>query len=358
MIAISVIIPMYNTEKYIEECLKSILNNSFSNYEIICVNDGSTDETYEIVQEFAKQYDTITLMNQSNLGQSAARNRALQIAKGKYVYFLDSDDVISPDSLAKLYEYLEKDSLDVLYFSGDTFFDSNNLNEQFNEFSNVYMRNGCYDGCYSGLDLLNLLKSQNDYSVSPCIQIIRKDFLMENKIQFFEGIIHEDNLFSFLVIVNAKRAKCINEVFFHRRVRTNSVMTTDKSYRNLLGYYTCFFEISKYIYHHPIAECYETTVIRILREIKSNTHSTFFAIPNQEREKFYQNLLPQQRILFKSTILSGLESEVRLNNEIQRLQRELRIMDRSLTQNISKLIIYTLRKFKNIFKKIWGKIHG
>ena len=112
-IAISVIIPVYNGAEWIERCLDSLTAQSFQNYEVIVIDDGSTDETKGIVLEYIQQSNSrIVLYSQANAGQSIARNRAMKYAKGVYVAFLDSDDYIDKDYLNFLYEKIEKDGLD------------------------------------------------------------------------------------------------------------------------------------------------------------------------------------------------------------------------------------------------------
>lgn len=358
MTGISVIIPVYNTEKYIVECIESVLANNFKDYEIICVNDGSTDSSLDLIKGLSQKHDCIKVISQANKGQSAARNAAIQAAAGKYLYFLDSDDKISADTLKNLYDYLEKDSLDVLYFSGDSFFDTEELEEQFQQFSTVYLRTGTYEGWSRGLTLLQQLRDQSDYSVSPCIQIVRREFLLENDITFYEGIIHEDNLFSFKVIFHAKRAKCVNDIYFHRRIREASVMTTNKSYKNLLGYYVCFLNVLQYVSEHKFQEEYEPVLNGIIRSLKKNVHSSYYAINAEEREVFYEKLDAGDRMFFKSIILQELETETKLKKELKKTKKQLKELKNSTMLKVGKLITWPFRKAKDLIKKIWRKIHG
>lgn len=105
---ISVIIPVYNTAKYLEKCLNSILCQTLSDIEVICINDGSTDNSLSILEEYAKKDDRIKIINQENSGQSVARNKGLDVAKGNYIYFVDSDDSIHKQTLEIMYKAAEK----------------------------------------------------------------------------------------------------------------------------------------------------------------------------------------------------------------------------------------------------------
>ena len=125
--AVSVIIPIYNTGKYLKQCMDSIINQSLKGIEIICVNDGSTDNSLDIL----KEYSNIKIINQKNQGLSIARNTGLKYANGEYIYFCDSDDFLQLDALENLYLFAKHNNLDVLYFDGIAFFESEELKNKF-----------------------------------------------------------------------------------------------------------------------------------------------------------------------------------------------------------------------------------
>ena len=125
---ISVIIPVYNVEKYLSDCLESVIQQSMREIEIICVNDGSTDNSYNILSEYADRDSRILIMNKENGGLSAARNTGYKKASGKYILFLDSDDYLSsPDVLDLLYKKAEKEEVDQLYFDAEVIFENENI---------------------------------------------------------------------------------------------------------------------------------------------------------------------------------------------------------------------------------------
>ena len=113
---VSVVIPVYNVEKYLGECLDSVLRQTLNEIEIICVDDGSTDGSAAILQKYAAADPRIRLISQANAGLSAARNAGMDAATGKYIYFLDSDDYISADAMEKCFSICERDDLDQLVF--------------------------------------------------------------------------------------------------------------------------------------------------------------------------------------------------------------------------------------------------
>ena len=112
---VSVIIPVYNVEKYLADCLDSVVNQTLEDVEIICVNDGSTDSSANILERYSCEYNNITVIKQENQGLSCARNAGVLHARGEYIYFLDSDDRITANAMEEMYNLAHKDELDVLY---------------------------------------------------------------------------------------------------------------------------------------------------------------------------------------------------------------------------------------------------
>ena len=113
MIKISVIIPVYNVEQYLRECLESVINQTLSELEIICINDGSTDSSLDILREYEQKDNRIIVINKDNEGQAAARNIGISMAKGEYIGFLDSDDYIDSNFYEKLYNAAKKYKADI-----------------------------------------------------------------------------------------------------------------------------------------------------------------------------------------------------------------------------------------------------
>ena len=128
--AVSVIIPVYMVEDYLRECLDSAVKQTLSDIEIICVDDGSADSSAQIVEEYAAKYSTVQLIRKENGGQSSARNLGLDVAKGKYIYFLDSDDYLDLNTLEELYNKAEAENLDILCFNCVPFFESEKIKNE------------------------------------------------------------------------------------------------------------------------------------------------------------------------------------------------------------------------------------
>ena len=118
---LSVVIPVFNVEKYLPECLDSVLNQKYENIEIIAIDDGSTDNSLNILKKYAKENSNITVLSQENSGPSVARNKGVKYAKGKYVHFLDADDFILPETYSSLIKMMMDNELDLIQFSAEPF---------------------------------------------------------------------------------------------------------------------------------------------------------------------------------------------------------------------------------------------
>lgn len=243
-IKVSIIIPVYNVEKYLEECLNSAVNQTLKEIEIICVNDGSTDSSLEILKKYEEKYNNITIINQENKGLSGARNSGLNKAKGKYIYFFDSDDIIDLNTCKECYLLCEDERLDILTFDAEVFYD--NMNVKSNYKFNYDRKNILRHDVMRGYDYYKYCILNNVYRSSACLQIFNKEFLNKNELYFYEGILHEDELFTIKATLLSNRISYIDKQFFKRRVRENSIMTKEKGYKNSLGYYTVAKELYEF----------------------------------------------------------------------------------------------------------------
>jgi glycosyltransferase involved in cell wall biosynthesis len=226
-IAVSVIVPIYNVEPYLRECLDSLTRQTLKNIEVIMVNDGSTDSSELVAREYAGHYGNFTLISQENKGLSAARNAGIPLASGKYIYFIDSDDHLLDNSLEVLFLRAERDDLDVLHFVAYTFTDDDPKLTW--ERDGGYKYRGTYPDVYKGTDLLQRFWDNQDTGLPSCCMFIAKaDLIKGNNLTFLEGIIHEDHLFHLQLLALSSRAAVLNEPLYCRRIRNGSItQTTD-----------------------------------------------------------------------------------------------------------------------------------
>lgn len=214
---IAAIIPVYNAEDYIEECLNSIFEQIIPFDEVIIINDGSTDKSTEIIERICKCHAKVKYVYQSNQGQATARNSGMRIAQSDFIVFIDADDFVTIDMVQVLKRNLIRQ--DLLLFSADI-----KKEIELTHYNNyIRTKSVCFQNM-SGWEYFNETYPE-ELNVSPCLMAYRRDFLESNKIHFPEGIFFEDNFFFFQVIDKAKCLMTIEEVLYTRRYRADSTTT-------------------------------------------------------------------------------------------------------------------------------------
>lgn len=224
---VSVIIPVYNSEKYLRECLDGVLGQSLRELQVICVDDGSTDSSPQILQEYARKDGRLTVVRQENAGAGAARNNGLRRAEGEYLSFLDADDFYEPDMLQKAYEAAQAAKAQITVFGCDLYED----------------KTGRYRPCIYSIRK-NLLPAHQPF----CAQDVRQDifklfvgwawdklfltsFIRENELTFQEQRTTNDMLFVFSAVVRAQRILTLDTVLIHHRREEGSLsVTREKSW--------------------------------------------------------------------------------------------------------------------------------
>lgn len=226
MIKISVIIPVYNSQRYIEKCLKSLLKQNYSDWEAICIDDGSIDSSAEILDTYSQKYDHIKVIHIANGGVSNARNIGIRNASGKYVMFLDSDDYLEKDALVKLDAYLNDDPYDVVCFALKTDSSAKSdyfpMSSPFTSVKDAHCRE-MYDlqlRTFTGWSMNN----KKDYCMHFAVtKLIRRELIIQNNLLFDTSLkYHEDTLFSNQVIQNATSVCAVNDYYYVRTIHKGS----------------------------------------------------------------------------------------------------------------------------------------
>lgn len=234
MYNISIIVPVYNVEKYIEDCLNSILNqNTEFKIEVIIINDGSTDNSMDIIYSYENKFKKFIIIEQENKGLSNARNTGLKAASGEYILFLDSDDYIDLNCVDTSYRMCKINNLDKLSFGLRWCYEYEygyECEEHTQDFSSIV------GNIYTGEDLYNEISKIGHFTESACTCMYRKDFLKENGLYFNENILYEDVLFSIEAILKCKRAMHISDKLYSYRVREESIMTSVPTAQNIESY--------------------------------------------------------------------------------------------------------------------------
>lgn len=224
-VVISIIIPIYNVENFLNEAIDSIMNQTYQNTEVILVNDGSTDNSLLIAQNYLKKDSRIKLINQSNKGLSGARNIGRKYATGKYIYFFDSDDYLIENTIEKCVSLLEKENADLIRFAANIHPASGSLANDFK--SKIYEIPEKLD--HNTLLIEEYLSQVKIFTPTVSLYVYRKSFLESNEIFFYEGILHEDELWTTQIFMSAEKISFISEKLFLRRYRENSIMVSKKN---------------------------------------------------------------------------------------------------------------------------------
>ena len=230
---LSVIIPVYNTELYLEECLDSILEQKIEDYEILIVNDGSTDTSKDIILSYKAKYPFIRYFEQENSGQGTARNVGIDNARGKYIYFMDSDDYLAEGKLKEMLICADQNDLDAIFFDGKGFLHENpekNM-DRFN-----YKRSKEYGLFSQGELLLHEFSQNNEVIIQPCLYITKRRIIVDNKLYFPDHFKHEDEYFTVTLFLYINKCFHTNKDVFMRRVRANSTMTNPNKIPSFQGY--------------------------------------------------------------------------------------------------------------------------
>lgn len=214
---ISIIIPVYNVAKYLPRCIESILNQSYKEFEAIFINDGSLDNSLEILQEYSKKDNRVHIINKENEGSGEARNIGLKKSKGQYISFIDSDDWVHKDYLKLMYEEIERSNSDVVMCNPIKTYDDENKNKN--------LRTGKFN-------IVNLEKNPEkivDILAMPVLwnKLYNKKIIMDKKIKFSKLIIGEDLEFLYRVILNSKKISKVEKNLYFYYHRADS-LTKDK----------------------------------------------------------------------------------------------------------------------------------
>lgn len=211
---VSVIVPVYNTEKYLKKCLDSLINQTLQDIEVIAVNDGSTDQSGKILDQYAEKYpQKVKVFHKENGGQASARNLAIDKCTGEYIGFLDSDDYVKTEMFAKMYKKAQEQKADYVACG----------------YTDMYMKNGemvilkqyvASAVCSAPKDMFfNAL-------VSPFLHLYKTEIVQQSGVKFPEGVIYEDTAFFLKLIPYIHKVACIEEALAFRLRREDSTTTT------------------------------------------------------------------------------------------------------------------------------------
>ena len=354
MVEISVIIPAYNAIDYLDEAISSVINQSFRDLEIICVDDGSTDNTLELLQSYASKDSRIQVYHQENQGPGGAINTGISKAKGKYIYVLDSDDVLDLYALEELYNIMEEKDLDFVIFKAINYDEDTGEYYEDPYFTMPVLQECVADSVFDWRDIGNKIFN---ICVTTWSKFYKQELIKENNIQMPINIIYEDNIFFWQILFNSNKIYFYDNFLYTRRVHSSSIVHShneksvdvikimDLVIQTFIDY-GHFEEFKVDLYNRKVSHCnYRYKLIReefkgvFFDEMKKDFER---GIGHEKYDEFYSSLYSGNRVLFDNVIQSSNHVEYDLRNEIS-----------SLKSNNEKLKkeVKSLKKDRNSLKK-------
>lgn len=302
---LSIIVPVYGVEKYIDKCLNSLVKQSLKEIEVIVVNDGTKDNSQKIVDKYVKKYpDKIKSYIKENGGQGSARNYGLKKATGEYIGYVDSDDFVEKDMYKKLYNKAKENNYDIVV-CGNYNVSEDYQNKNIDAFINNY-----------NTDLENIFFGK----MAVWNKIYKRDILIKNKLEFKEKVWYEDLAFTLKAIMNSNTFAFIDEPLYDYLIREGSTMNNSNVQRNL-EILDAFNDILSYIQHNKkeeyfskieflaIDHIYISAIVRVLKaeaddKVKRETINKLIDymnknFPNYKNNKYINTLSRNRKIIYK-----------------------------------------------------------
>ncbi len=360
-ITITLIIPVYNVEKYLKQCLDSVVNQSNSFDEVLLINDGSTDNSLEICQDYASTYGYFKLINQKNKGLSSARNVGIKYASSRYIMFLDSDDYLRLDTVKLLKGQLQKVRYDAIFFDANIYC----------EYQCPAIRRNFYDRSLANLD--GIMMSGWDYFVrcyprnyviSACMAVYRTDVITNAKIRFPDGLYYEDNYFTFQFLNHAQKVIHISEKIYQRRFRENSITIGQYSEKKFID----FVKINNLIRKNIVDNYYNTLLnpkepllafisdycIMILDNYQICRNQNIML--SMKSKKSFENAIRNYIFLLKDASINILDLNLSLLNRILIIFHYANLWELNKKKDLTFLILKIVDVQKKKFIKILQKL--
>ena len=238
---ISILIPIYNSQAYLEKCLESIIAQTFKDIEIVCINDGSTDSSLEIIQKYASKDERVKIIDKENSGYGHSLNIGIEQSNGRYIGIVESDDFIAPEMYEDLYNLIEKNNCDVVKSDWYNYWDKTNSAVKRNDISKLPQK------------VLNILECPKFFTIQPTIWscLFRKDFLIKKQIKFLEspGASYQDTSFNFKVFAAAQRVMFTDKAYYY--YMQDNVNSSVKNKQKIYSICDECAEIARYLKANP-----------------------------------------------------------------------------------------------------------
>ena len=393
---VSVVIPVYNVEPWLPECLDCITGQTLEDIEIICINDGSSDGSGRILQEYARTDSRIQVIEQENKGIAEARNVGVSASSGKYLYFMDSDDILDRTALELCVNRMEQQDLEYVCFNAVSFGEDTESAQTAGAENRSYFRRSLHEEkVYTGQELFAQLKEDRSYIAPVWACMIRRDAFLQHDLWFIPGILHEDEPWTFAAITSLQRCGCIDRILYRRRIRAGSIMRSSVRFSNVSGAFKGYLDVQRRLMEDPellSEEAFGDLAAEHILGRQKSTIKKYRECGGEEKQKRC-TLDRDERIVFEQVIaypaalldtiaqretekrelqsdlqkrcdavtkqknaLAGenerLKGQIRqLKEERKTLKRKVRNIQKSNSYRIGRIITWLPRKLKQLFFK-------
>lgn len=333
---LSIIVPVYNSEKYLKKCLNSIVYQTYTNIEIICVNDGSTDESSKIIEEFKSKDKRIKVINQENRGLAEARNTGIKNIKGEFVAFLDSDDWLQEDFYKLLISRICQDNSDIAVGETHYYYDDKISK---NEWVNYYNFKN------DKLIIKNVEDKQNlIYSCACWNKVYRTSLIKDNDLWFPKGLYIEDVPFTFTAICLSKKVSLVHNAILYYRQHNESIMSKIFSFQRIFDIFEIYKICDKLLDSMKLDKELKIKYNYILDNFKIfNLNGYYLACNKKYKKKFRKEFI---LILKKMNI----NSNPYLTNESKKIYKIMTEKKKCQFKNFIYKVIKKIKIFKSLFK--------
>lgn len=316
MVKVSVVLPVYNVEPYLRDCMDSIVNQTLADIEIICINDGSPDNSLDILNEYAEKDNRVSVYSQENGGHAVATNKGIDLATGDYLFLMDSDDVLDLRALELTYEKAIEKEVDFVLFKAINYDDENDRYYETEVYSMDKIAAKVGDDVFDYNDIKELMF---EAIVTPWSKLFKRDFIMKNNIRFPEGLIFEDNVFFYNALLSADRIYFLKEFLFIRRwYPKSSTMNGDLRFLDSISVANLTIDVFKekgefenyknYLYNKKVS-----TAFFRFNHIKDEFKETFFQamkedflllLDEENYDSFINSITYRNRKIFEQVVIS------------------------------------------------------
>lgn len=307
---VSIVIPVYNVEKYLDECLDSVLKQTYSNIEVICVDDASTDNSLSILERYAGQDKRLQIIRKKeNVGLASARNAGFAIAKGKYIYYLDSDDYIELNAIEGLYNYAETYNTDCIYFNSKVALEAETFGV--GPKLNYGLENG-YKKVFDGVTLFKLLNENMVYTNTVWRQFWRRNYLVDNNLQFVDGMrTSEDIPFSIKAMLTGQRMMIVDEIYHTYRKREGAI-TTESSITKLISLFKSYCLVLDFWRSNQLDRQTNEILNDRLKQMLINVKRIYMKVKSEIDKNYFSGI---DQHLFETLVIQEYEHSLNMIDE-------------------------------------------